>query len=362
MRSMWNVILAVLVSIVILVFINFSVSATEDFSDVSNGELGAYYIANVLKLVRGSFVDHYIREIHTDVKCVPGSLDSTPSSQIIACISRDLDLLYSSKIEAKLLYEEGFEGTSFLGKKWGKCPEWERQGGSVWDDDMSYLDGGYLVLRAEWDESLDKVRCGAVRTIVPNQNYKSTVNKFGLGYYEALIKFPLDATDNTKGPVGIWCAFWMMCGDVGNVDGSSADGVEIDIIESIHSENGAYNTSMNWDGYGENKKYIASGAMYSSKIYDGEFHKIALERTEKECIFYIDGEEIWRITDGDKISGKSYKYYNCVEEGYMKLTIESAPWAYENSGMTKEDMIAALGEGVEMLVDYVRVYDRNPYR
>ena len=118
---------------------------------------------------------------------------------------------------------------------------------------------------------------------------------------------------------------------------------------------------MHWDGYGDYHKSTGSGDKSTPEIYDGEFHKIALERTETETIFYVDGTETWRMSDGDKIRGKSYRYYNCIKDGYMKLTIESAPWAYQDSGKTQADMIAALGDGVEMLVDYVRVYDKNPY-
>ncbi len=266
---------------------------------------------------------------------------------------------------AKLLYNENFEGTDLNSTKWAKCPEWERQGNSVWDDDMSYLDGnGNLILRAEWDSTINKVRCGAIRTMT--KNYRPTFTA-GMGYYEASIKFPLDdRQDNPaykgKGPTGIWTSFWMMCGDVGNVDGSSADGVEIDVIESIYSHKGAYNSAIYWDGYGDDKKQSHSGHMYKHDIYDGNFHVIALERTENENIFYIDGKETWRVTNGDKATYQDCYFTQCTEDGYMKLTIEASSWAYNDAGKTEQDMIDSLGDGVEMVVDYVKVYDKNPYR
>ncbi len=272
------------------------------------------------------------------------------------------------KFPAQLLeYEENFDGTSFSDKKWGKCPEWERGNGvSIWDDDMSYLDGnGHLVLRAEWDAANSRVKCGAVRTAVKSSSWfgdSYTYNKYGLGYYEASIKFPLDVRNNGNGPVGIWTSFWMMCGDVENVDGSSADGVEIDIIESIYSHKGAYNSAMYWDGYGDDKKQSHTGHMYKYDIYDGNYHVIALERTENENIFYIDGKETWRVTNGDKATYQDCYFTQCTEDGYMKLTIEGAEWAYKDAGLTQADMIASIGDGVEMVVDYVRVFSENPYR
>ena len=266
---------------------------------------------------------------------------------------------------AKLLYNENFEGTDLNSTKWAKCPEWERQGNSVWDDDMSYLDGnGNLILRAEWDSTINKVRCGAVRTMT--KNYRPTFTA-GIGYYGASIKFPLDVRQDkaiyqNKGPVGIWTAFWMMCGDVSNVDNSAADGVEIDIIETISSDTGKFSSAMHWDGYESDHKSTGSGEKYSPKIYDGEFHRIALERTEDATIFYVDGVETWRMTTGDKVKNQTYTYDNCTKDGYLKLSIESAEWAYKNNGKTQADVIASLGDGAEMVIDYVKVYDKNPYR
>ncbi len=312
----------------------------------------------------------------TDTQLSLADVDGNGSFNAIDCIiaTRNLakwvgytSLPYSPETKAELLHNENFDGTSFSGKKWGKCPEWERGGGkSIWDDDMSYLDGnGHLVLKAEWDAANSRVKCGGVRTAVKSSSWfgdSYTYNKYGLGYYEASIKFPLDDRNNGNGPTGIWTSFWMMCGDVSNVDGSSADGVEIDVIESIYSHKGAYNSAIYWDGYGDDKKQSHTGHMYEHDIYDGNYHVIALERTENENIFYIDGKETWRVTDGDKATYQDCYFTQCTEDGYMKLTIEGAEWAYKDAGLTEADMIASLGDGVEMYVDYVRVYDKNPYR
>ena len=75
----------------------------------------------------------------------------------------------------------------------------------------------------------------------------------GYGYYEASIKFPYAP--------GTWGAFWMMCGNVSGVDGSAADGVEIDIIESIGNDWGACNSALHWDGYGDDHKQVSSGEL-----------------------------------------------------------------------------------------------------
>lgn len=245
---------------------------------------------------------------------------------------------------AKLLLDENFDGTSFWGKKWSYCPEWERGGGySVWDKSMATLDGeGHLVLRAEWDEENNRVKCGGVRTVVPMGLFGSTTYGYGLGYYEASMKVPK--------AYGIWGAFWLMCGDVSNIDGSAADGVEIDIIETVYKKVGAHiNSAMYWDGYGNETQKLWQGyPLADYKIFDGNFHTFALERAKDAYIYYIDGKEVWRVT--------SDLCDICTKDGYLKLTLEGAEW----SGAGTRESIADLP--AEMIVDYVRVYDANPYK
>ena len=234
--------------------------------------------------------------------------------------------------EGNLVFEENFDGKKLDDVKWEKCPEWERcEGDCKWDNDMSYLDGdGHLVLRAEWDEENERVKTGGVRT--------RNKFEFGLGYYEASIKF-----DNTH---GLWGAFWMMCGNVGgenNFDGSKA--VEIDILESIWGDHGKSQHVLHWNGYG-NKHLSIDKVNYTPEIYDGEFHTFGLDRTKDAYIFYIDGVETARFTSED--------VGICKVDGYMKLTVEAAQWA----GAKTQRAISELPS--EMVVDYVRVYRKKP--
>ena len=128
---------------------------------------------------------------------------------------------------------------------------------------------------------------------------------------------------------------------------TAADGVEIDIIESINNERGAYNLALHYDGYGEYLKSVKTGLIYDFNIYDGEFHLFALDRTANGYVFYIDGQEQWRVTPQECAP--------CAEDGYMKLTLEAAEWA----GAGTSEAIASLP--AEMLVDFVKVYSKNPY-
>ncbi len=236
--------------------------------------------------------------------------------------------------EATLLFEDNFDGTELDPTKWTYCTEWQRYPCCLWDRNMYHLDGeGNLILRAEYDAEAQTTRCGAIWT--------RYLWEGGLGYYEARIKLP-----HTP---GLWGAFWIMAGDVGNTFGGAANGVEIDVIESINGDKGKSNFALHWDGYGDAHQQLKSEwtrRTLGINLYDGEFHTFACNRTATGYEFYIDGYLIWSPT-ADQVAP-------CDLPGFMYLSIECAEWA----GFVDETAISALP--TEMVVDYVRVWDRKP--
>jgi beta-glucanase (GH16 family) len=239
---------------------------------------------------------------------------------IQACSKEDHE-----KAEVELLFEDDFDGLTINASNWEKCPEWERQGASQWEDDNSYVEEGNLVLKISPHSTKEKyVYTGAIRS-------KGLFER-KYGYFEARIKFPLCQ--------GTWGAFWLMYGAGSIVDGSGRDGTEIDIIESIYNQDGKANSALHWDGYGEGHKSEAKSYSGTS-IYDGSFHTFALDWNDEEYIFFIDSMEKWRTTAGGV----------CQVPLYMKLTVEAAPWA----GTINMNELPKY-----ILIDYVRVYDRKP--
>ncbi len=236
----------------------------------------------------------------------------------------------SEEETVKPFYEENFDDPSAisLAGDWYYAEEWVRQdGGSKWCNNMTEIRDGNLVLKAEWNAAENRVDCGAVWT-------KGRMEKVG-GYYEARIKFPVVP--------GMWGAFWLMAGTESNVDNSSADGCEIDIIESIDNDKGAFQSAIHWDGYGPDHKSV-DNSKTSPNIYDGEYHVFGFERSAGKYVFYVDGKKVWTTAAAGL----------CSKPGYLVLSMEGS----RGRGVGTVPNVTALP--AEMLVDYVKVYKTKP--
>jgi beta-glucanase (GH16 family) len=101
---------------------------------------------------------------------------------------------------------------------------------------------------------------------------------------------------------------------------------------------GKVTMNLHWDGYGKDHKSAGTNTTIRALI-EG-FHTYGLLWTPQECVFYVDGKEVWRTTAG----GVSQM------PEYLKLTEEIGAWA----GDLRK---AELPDHFE--VDYVRVYEMS---
>ncbi len=200
----------------------------------------------------------------------------------------------------RLTFEDDFDGAALDSSKWELCPESRRQdAGGWWKDSEVMLENGCLLLRARIDEDGTPVS-GGIRTL----------GKFeqAYGYFECRMMFPKTT--------GFWGAFWMMCGQVGKVDGSAVSGAEIDIIETGECPRRGVNHAIHWDGYGEAHKCVTKVIPSVPQLYEG-WHTYALEWSKEGYAFFIDGKETWRTAEPGV----------CEKPGYLKLTTEFGTWA-----------------------------------
>ena len=254
------------------------------------------------------------------------------------------DLLLEYEEDWPMIFEDEFEGDTMDTTKWDHRPEWLRKKGYVnyFSKQMTFLDGeGHLVSRAApgkkviWDYSenkqkeIDAYLSGAVST---KDLFTSTY-----GYYEASVKL--------HHQTGMWGAFWLICGDMDKSDvvsdGSSENGCEIDVFESIYPMGGVCQ-NLHWDGFtGHTVSAPSNGYVTYIDTYDNEFHKFAISWTPNEYVFLIDGIVTRRI-NAKTASGI------CNQPGYMLITTECGTWGGK--------WVLGEGEYSDMLVDYVRVY------
>lgn len=264
-------------------------------------------------------------------------------------ITLDFELKFVTNY--KLVFEDNFDGDTLNTDVWG----------DVWDTSLDYeirdsynygyvkenvfLDGeGHLINRVK--ALVEKRKDGKP---IYTSSLISTENGFEsrYGYYEMSV-IPHLTT-------GLWGAFWIKAGDMSDddapKDNSTKNGVEIDIFETLLSKNAARH-ALFWDGYGWFKnesgdwETVTQGhgvmAPEMPEIFDGNFHKFALQWTPTDFIFLIDDQVTYRWTDTD----------GCDQPGYMLIS------SHVNSEGTGE-LLLKPGEYSDMIVDYVRVYSSD---
>ncbi len=218
----------------------------------------------------------------------------------------------------RLVFEDDFDGEYLDLTKWNYLNGPRRDG--YWSSSEVFLDGnGHLIIQVS--ERDGRYYSGAI----------NTRNKFeqAYGYYEIRCQLPKEE--------GFWTAFWLMTDGAHLVGNEGRDGTEIDIYESPYPHEDRIQHALHWDGYGPEHK-SAGHAPYIKDIYTG-FHTFALEWNEDEYIFYVDGRETWRTAAG----GVSQV------PAFVKITAEVGTWAGD---IRKANLPA------QLIVDYVRVYDR----
>ncbi|MCQ2471701.1 MAG: glycoside hydrolase family 16 protein [Clostridia bacterium] len=250
----------------------------------------------------------------------------------------------------QLVWADEFDGDSLDTTKWGPHCGWDR--------DSS---GTYIRKGSYWNQGMCSVSDGALHISTAyypdgfNGNGKAgwytagidTAGKFSQcgGYYECRCILP-------KG-VGLWSAFWIYSGDVGNIGNGGVDGAEIDIFESAKyhlgkNQRNSVSSAVHYDGYGE---YHKSKTVQWSKILDNnpyeEYNTYALEWNEKEYIFYINGIKVGKSDFGGTSQMEEDIILSVEVGGNNGVPTES--WAGDSIDTNTE-------APTDFIVDYVRVY------
>lgn len=246
----------------------------------------------------------------------------------------------------KLVWSDEFNGangSALDASKW--VPE---VGADVWgNEELEYytdraqnlfIQDGALVIRAMKENFVgDK---GVAK------NYTSarlkTAGKFSQAYgrFEARIKIPAGQ--------GMWPAFWMLGEDIDKV-GWPACG-EIDIMENIGKEPSTIHGSIHGPGYVGSVGIEAPYKLPGKQRFADDFHLFAVEWEPNAIRFYVDEDLYVTRTRADLHPGWKWVFDHPF---FLILNLAvGGDWPGNPDGTTVFPQ--------EMLVDYVRVYQRAP--
>lgn len=276
----------------------------------------------------------------TDKKVsVPYDFKKKNDSVTITATHRPSGLKCNLKItfdKWKLIFEDEFNGTELNTDIWNiwDSADWQY----FYSPDSIKLDGnGHLINRVSVLEKPDSKfgytkQSGAITT---KDKYNSTY-----GYYEISMK-PHCTT-------GLWSAFWLMAGDMGDkdavADGSAVNGAEFDIVETLFNTK-TPSHAIHWDGYYNDQTQSYGGFVHGfepmPEVFDGNFHTFAMSWTTDGYSFYIDG----------KLTGHTDYMGICNQPAYMLISAHFGDWG--------GDVTMKPGEYNDMIVDYVRIYQNS---
>jgi beta-glucanase (GH16 family) len=159
------------------------------------------------------------------------------------------------------------------------------------------------------------------------------------GRFEARIQLPVGK--------GIWPAFWLLGDDHENNHWPNCG--EIDILETIGAPNTMYST-VHGPGYSGSKGLSTKYVLNTGQQLDNAFHLYEVEWSPNNIKFFLDDHLIVERTPDDLPPGTKWVYDHPF---YVLLNLAvGGNWPGDPDDTTKFPQ--------QMLVDYVRVYSRNP--
>jgi beta-glucanase (GH16 family) len=168
-----------------------------------------------------------------------------------------------------------------------------------------------------------------------------TKNKFSVafGRFEARIRIPYGQ--------GIWPAFWLLGDNIGTAGWPNCG--EIDIMENIGKEPSIVRGTFHGPGYSGGSGVSASYTLPSGKKFSDDFHVFAVEWEPNAMRFYVDKFLYATRTPSDLPAGTSWVFDHPF---FIILNV-----AVGGGWPGNPDATTVFPQ--QMLVDYVRVYQRH---
>jgi beta-glucanase (GH16 family) len=202
------------------------------------------------------------------------------------------------------------------------------------------LDGtGHLVITARAEPTDTPLRCwyGVCRFTSARLKTKGRFEPT-YGRVEARIRIP-------RGQ-GIWPAFWMLGADIDQVGWPQSG--EIDVMENIGREPAIVHGTIHGPGYSGGSGIGGSYTLTAGAFAD-DYHLFAIEWRQGEIRWLVDGNEYRRTTPAALPAGTRWVFDHPF---FLLLNVAvGGAWPGEPDSSTVVPQ--------QMLVDYVRVYQRR---
>lgn len=236
-----------------------------------------------------------------------------------------------------LVFSDEFNGDALDTDVWQDVPALGT--GEIFDKSMLSFDGDNLIISTEYLENGPKGAgwyTGAIENTDAYSNFKPGC------YYECRCIVP-----SAK---GMWSAFWMMTTGVKNYEnGRHMEYTEVDVMESFYYgqkyQNSTINTVHKYQPETDTFKSEIAGKYRINKDIYKEYVTYGVLWTEEEFIFYIDGKESGRSSNG-ATTDPAFMLLTCQ----VRINGEEHPEVLDNP----ENTFPA-----KFIVDYVRVYEAN---
>jgi beta-glucanase (GH16 family) len=238
-----------------------------------------------------------------------------------------------------LLWSDEFDGTEIDNTKW----EHEVNGRGGGNNELqyytdrpenSYVEDGKLHIVARQEEYTGDD--GTRYYTSARMNTRNT-KSFLYGRIEASLKLPYGQ--------GLWPAFWMLGISISQV-GWPACG-EIDIMEMIGGGDGRDNVThgtLHWEDNG--RKYLGGSTKCEEGILHDDFHIYAVEWDEEKIDWYFDDELFFTLDITDPVMSEFHEHFFII----LNVAV-GGNWPGNPDTSTTWPQ--------EMVVDYVRVYERE---
>jgi len=229
-----------------------------------------------------------------------------------------------------LVWSDEFDGTSIDLKNW----HFEK-GGSGWGNaeweyytdrpENAKIENGMLTITALQEQYMG-LRYTSARLITRG------LREFQYGRIEARMKLPYGQ--------GIWPALWMM-----GSNGSWPQCGEMDIMEFIGKTSDTVYQTVHGPGYSGGHG-IGSHYILPADSLKNDFHVFAIQWRENEIRWFIDGQEVFKVTP-DQIPVGTQWVYDHPFFILLNLAVGGGWPGYPDSTTVFPQ---------QLLVDYVRVY------